>query len=171
MAPELLMLAPGTILVRHAVATDLSALSDLISSWAEVGLMLPRDHKDLESSCEDFVIAERLSEAGEHELIACGALEVIRAGQLAEIRSVAVNSSARGTGTGAAVVNALVEKARAQNIEKVVLLTKTPGFFERCGFIELPEADLPEAFRARLAVQGRTLENRTAMRAPQPESP
>lgn len=166
MSPELLTHAPGTIFVRHAVETDLAALSELIASWAEVGLMLPRDHLELAASVGNFVVAERMNETHEHELIACGALEVISSGKLAEIRSVAVNDSARGTGTGAAIVNALVEKAHQIGISDVVLLTKTPGFFSRCGFSVIPAGSIPENFLTRLGVQGRSLEARTAMRAP-----
>lgn len=163
MSPE--VLAPGSIFIRHAVSTDTSAITELIAGWAEAGLMLLRDHNEVVCEIDGYVVAERLCKDGQHELVACGALEIVHAGSLAEIRSVAVDSTVRGTGTGAGVVHALLDKARAMGIGQVVLLTKTPGFFARCGFEEIGMHELPPAFVARLTVQDRSLDGRHAMRA------
>ena len=62
------------------------------------------------------------------------------------LRSAAVRPSGRGTGIGAALVDALVREARSRALTELVLLTTTAeGFFRRMGFERVPRETMTGA--------------------------
>lgn len=64
------------------------------------------------------------------------------------LRSVAVESGARGEGVGTAVCEALERAAREEGVERLYLLTTTAaGFFADRGYVETERSDVPEAVR------------------------
>ncbi len=71
--------------------------------------------------------------------------DIARAGEL-EFRMLAVDKRARGAGIGAALVNTVIDTARAEGFEAVVLTTMplmadARRMYERLGFIHAPERD------------------------------
>ena len=88
---------------------------------------------------QEFVVAE--SSAG--RVIAAGALHVMW-GDLAEVRSLVVDASARGLGLGKAIVDALVERAREIGITRVFCLTFEVEFFAKCGFEIISDVPVDE---------------------------
>ena len=65
------------------------------------------------------------------------------------LRSVVVPASRRGEGIGAALVAALVEKARTSGTMRLWLLTTdASGFFARLGWTTIDRANAPDAIRA-----------------------
>jgi amino-acid N-acetyltransferase len=66
-------------------------------------------------------------------------------GDLAEVRSLVVDQSARGMGLGKAVVEALIERAYTLGIRRVFCLTFESDFFARCGFEEISDVPVDEA--------------------------
>jgi len=84
-------------------------------------------------------------EAGS-EPVGVGGLE--RYGEVALLRSVAVEASARGAGHGTALCEDLLDRARAEGVSTVYLLTTTAGaFFDRLGFERVDRASVPEPIR------------------------
>jgi amino-acid N-acetyltransferase len=108
-------------MIRTATARDWSAIERLLT---DSGLPLDgaRDHIDR------FIVAE------ENGAIAgCAALE--RYGEIALLRSVAVDSPVRGRRLGERLVSQLIAIARRDGIESLFLLTTTAAeWFPRFGF-------------------------------------
>jgi amino-acid N-acetyltransferase len=89
---------------------------------------------------QEFVVAE----TRDGRILAAGALHVMW-GDLAEVRSLVVDQSARGMGLGKAVVEALVERAYTLGIRRVFCLTFEVDFFVRCGFDIISDVPVDEA--------------------------
>jgi amino-acid N-acetyltransferase len=89
---------------------------------------------------QEFVVAETRN----GRILAAGALHVMW-GDLAEVRSLVVDQSARGMGLGKAVVEALVERAYTLGIRRVFCLTFEVDFFVRCGFDIISDVPVDEA--------------------------
>jgi amino-acid N-acetyltransferase len=89
---------------------------------------------------QEFVVAE----TKDGRILAAGALHVMW-GDLAEVRSLVVDQSARGMGLGKAVVEALVERAYTLGIRRVFCLTFEVDFFVRCGFDIISDVPVDEA--------------------------
>ena len=81
--------------------------------------------------------------ASDGRIIAAGALHVMW-GDLAEVRSLVVDQSARGLGLGKAIVDALVERAASLGINRVFCLTFEVDFFSRCGFETISDVPVDE---------------------------
>lgn len=71
------------------------------------------------------------------------------AGDLALLRSLAVDPAARTRGLGATLCDAAEALARARGIAALWLLTTTArDYFARRGYVEVARADVPDAVRA-----------------------
>lgn len=143
----------------HASPIHAAAICRLVAFWADRGLTIRRNLREVITNIDDFVVAMHRQRA-----VGCGALETVSA-EVGEIRSIAVAEHAARVGAGRAVVDALVAKAHARGLSEVVLLTKTPDFFARLGFDAVEHEQLPTAFTGMIARQeGRTLAGKVAMR-------
>ncbi len=119
-----------TVLFRSAQASDWPRVVALLT---EAGLPLA----GAEAHLSDFLLAER---AG--ALVGCAALEHYERDGL--LRSVAVQFGDRGTGLGQTLVRRMLERAAADGLVCVTLLTTTAaGYFPRFGFHALPREDVP----------------------------
>jgi amino-acid N-acetyltransferase len=65
-------------------------------------------------------------------------------GDLAEVRSLVVDDSARGLGLGKAIVEALIERAFSLGIPRVFCLTFEVNFFAKCGFDIISDVPVDE---------------------------
>ncbi|MEK3917497.1 N-acetyltransferase [Paenibacillus sp. FSL H7-0331] len=127
-----------TVVCRKATPEDVDILFDIIQGYAEQGIMLPRSREVLIAQIDTFVVAFI-----EERLVGCGSLT--RLGQdLVEIRSLGVTQGYKGQGIGNALVDFLIEEARAQHIPKVMALTYEVRFFERNGFSVVEKEIFPE---------------------------
>jgi amino-acid N-acetyltransferase len=126
-------------LIRKAALADVRSIHRLISEQAREGRMLPRPLSELYSHVRDFTVAVDDSE----KVAGCGALHVVWE-DLAEIRSLAVQSARQGAGLGTALVDALVEEASIMGISGVFVLTYRPALFERRGFRRIHKNRLPQ---------------------------
>ena len=82
----------------------------------------------------------------EKRLIAAGGLEP--AGANALLRSIVVDQSHRSLGLGADIVEFLLRKAQAQDVEAVYLLTETAkSYFEKFGFTLIARDQVPGTIR------------------------
>jgi amino-acid N-acetyltransferase len=72
-----------------------------------------------------------------------------RHGDLALLRSVAVEASERGNGYGVRACQTLLDRAADAGVSTVYLLTTTAaGFFDRLGFQRVDRAAVPDPIRA-----------------------
>jgi amino-acid N-acetyltransferase len=114
--------------VRSAKISDAKAIYSLINEYAEQDRMLFRSMADIYKNLQAFTVAEI-----DGRVVGCCALEVVWS-DLAEIKSLAVDESAKGKGVGKMLVTAAVQQAGQMRIEKVFALTLDPQFFEKVGF-------------------------------------
>lgn len=78
--------------------------------------------------------------------VAVGGLE--RYGDVGLLRSLVVDESARGTGVGSAMCEALERRAAADGVEAIYLLTTTAAdFFTARGYTSVERADVPRPIR------------------------
>lgn len=133
------------VTVRSADRGDTDAIRAMIESCALDGALLRRHRDDIEPAIPGFVVGERSCDRGTRTILGCAALVACGA-SLAEVRSVAVAPAARGTGLGRSMIERLVDTAAALGMDRLFLLTKVPGFFERLGFRDVDPASLPDSF-------------------------
>jgi len=126
------------VTVRNAKISDAKVICSLINYYAEHDKMLFRSLAEIYENLQTFLVAE----AEDGKTIGCCALEVIWS-DLAEIKSLAVESEHRGQGIGTALVTAALEQAKYLGVPRVFALTLEPIFFERVGFTVTRKEDLP----------------------------
>ena len=128
----------GKIRTRKATLPDAAAIHALIEAYAGAGILLARTMGDICENVRDFTVVEQKG-----KVIGCGALHLY--GQhLAEVRSIAVARAAQGQGAGSKLVSALLQEARQHQVAQVCLFTRSPQYFGRLGFVEVPHAVLPD---------------------------
>jgi len=123
--------------VRSAHIQDVDRIASIITHHAVQGVMLPRSVAALSASLDTYVVAD---EAG--QVVGCGGLDVYTP-ESAEIYGLATAPEGSPPGTGKAIVQALVARARKRKIGKVFALTLAPGFFSKLGFKTVAHTDLP----------------------------
>ena len=123
--------------IRKASLTDIPALLELINSYASNGIMLPRTEFEMAENIRDFLVA---FEGG--RLVGCGALHFYTASS-GEVRSLGVDPTIKLKGIGRAIVEALEEEAREQDLHSIFAFTYVPGFFAKLGFEEVDRGELP----------------------------
>lgn len=125
--------------IRAARPADVPAINQLIATWAEEKLMLPRTINELYETIRDFTVAE--AEVG--GLVGCAALH-IATGSIAELKALAVAKSVHGQGVGRRLVEASYVSAKELGIERIFCLTYQVDFFTRLGFVKVDRSRLPE---------------------------
>jgi amino-acid N-acetyltransferase len=126
------------ITLRSAAEAHAAKLHALISANREEGHLLPRSLEELTIHADRFVVALR-----GRAVVGCAELAPLSA-QVAEVRSLAVDVSARDSGIGTLLVDELRQRARHQGYEKLCVFTHTPGYFIRMGFSIVPHLWLTE---------------------------
>src|ERR1700722_19849619 len=117
--------------LRKASLTDIPALLGLINAYAAKGIMLPRTEFEMAENIRDFLVA-----FDAERLVGCGALHFYTATS-GEVRSLAVDPSVKTKGIGRALVEALEDEARANELHSIFAFTYVPGFFGKLGFEEV----------------------------------
>ena len=124
-------------MIRKARVPDVPDIQRLINSFADRDAMLPRSLNAIYESLRDFYVID--DDSG---IIGCCALHVTW-GDLAEIKSLAVDEHAHGKGYGRLLVAACLAEAREMGVPKVFALTYVPEFFEKTGFTRVDKNTLP----------------------------
>jgi N-acetylglutamate synthase-like GNAT family acetyltransferase len=120
--------------MRAAAAQDLPGIKALLQRSAS-------PTADLEQAHIAFWVEERDGEL-------TGAIGLQRFDTVSLLRSLAVDASRRGQGTGAELVRLLEARAQAQGVEQLVLLTQTAqAFFARRGYGVIAGDAAPAAVR------------------------
>ncbi len=124
--------------VRNAKLSDVDAIHAINAYWADKGDTLPRSRDDVLRDILDFSVAEQ-----EGKVVGCASLYIYETG-LAEMRSVGIDPDHHGAGQGRALVDYMLQRGRELELQRVIVLTRVPGFFGKLGFERTDMAGLPE---------------------------
>jgi len=124
-------------MIRRAKIADAEDIHKLVNLFAAKDAMLPRALSTIYENIRDFYVAE---ENG--RVVGCCALHVTW-GDLAEVKSLAVDENTQGKGRGRLLVEQCLADARELGLPRVFALTYIPGFFEKIGFALVDKATLP----------------------------
>ena len=102
--------------------------------------MLPRPRQSLYEDIREYIVAEE-----DGELIAVGALRILWK-DLAEIRSLVVQSNHTRQNIGRKIVSLLEEEARALGLPRVFALTYQEAFFCNAVTIQSPTRNCPKRY-------------------------
>jgi amino-acid N-acetyltransferase len=119
--------------VRQARTRDVPGIRSLIDQNVASGRLLDKPTVNLYEDIQEFCVAERDADGS---VAGCGALHVMWE-DLAEIRTIAVDTAARGYGIGHEIVGTLLDRARQLGVARVFVLTFAVSFFARHGFTEI----------------------------------
>lgn len=122
---------------KKARLKDIKNMQNLVRPEIENGLILPRSDDEIATNIRSYTLA-----VDGDKIIGYSALH-IHAPNLAEVRSLVVDSSYRGKGVGGGLVKALLNEARELEILQVFTLTYRGEFFKNLGFSEIPKEKLP----------------------------
>ena len=124
-------------MIRAATVHDVSRISEIINSHAELGKMLFKSYAQLYEALRDFAVYEK-----EGKVVGCCALAIVWA-DLTEIRSLAVDDAHRGQGIGRRLTEWAIDEARRLQIRRIMSLTYEQMFFEKLGFEVVSKDTLP----------------------------
>jgi amino-acid N-acetyltransferase len=131
--------------LREATIEDVGGLMELITPLEDQGVLVRRSREVLEREIEQFSIVER-----EGLIIACAALYQIADSDFGELACLAVNPAYRHGGRGDELLERIEDRARAQGLKTLfVLTTRTAHWFRERGF-EPSSVDRLPAARASL---------------------
>ena len=128
----------GRIALRPADESDAKKLHALIQANLEEGHLLPRTLGELTVHAGRFVVAVKA-----RRIVGCAELAPLSP-HVAEVRSLAVDASARGSRVGVTIVDELRRRARREGYEKLCAFTHAPGYFIHLGFSIIPHLWLTE---------------------------
>ena len=127
--------APAAPVIRPALPADVRTIRDLVEPLSQERILRPYEMVGYYEAVQEFLVATDPA-AERRDAVGCGALHVMW-DDLAEVRTVAVHRDWRGRRVGHALVEALVERARALGLRRVFCLTFEVDFFAAHGFREI----------------------------------
>ncbi|MFE9255840.1 amino-acid N-acetyltransferase [Streptomyces sp. NPDC006879] len=123
------------VTIRRARTSDVPAVRRLLDSYVRDRILLDKATVTLYEDIQEFWIAERDEDA---QVVGCGALHVMWE-DLAEVRTLAVDSDVKGSGVGHRLLGQLLQTARWLGVRRVFCLTFEVDFFAKHGFTEIGE--------------------------------
>jgi amino-acid N-acetyltransferase len=123
--------------IRKALTKDALQIHKLINNFARQEVMLPRTLLSVYENIRDFHVA-----FSDDRIIGCSGLHFTW-GDMAEVRSLAVDPEGGGKGVGRALVEANIAEAREHGLIQVYAFTYVQGFFEKLGFRVVPHEAMP----------------------------
>lgn len=132
--------------LRKAKNSDVPQIRSLINEMAsrtdedhKHGHMLPRSLTELYEHVRDYTV---LVDEDDH-IMGCCAMHSAWDG-LAELKALAVDDLAQGSGWGRRLVDAALAEAQELGIDCVFTLTNKMEFFEKLGFVPIDMRKLPQ---------------------------
>lgn len=120
------------ITLRTGDPADARRLHALILANQAEGHLLPRTLAEVTLHAARFVVAVR-----SRKIVGCAELAALST-QVAEVRSLVVDPSARSQGVGSMMVEELRARARREGFDKLSAFTHAPGYFMPMGFSIVP---------------------------------
>lgn len=127
-----------SITLRRANTSDVPLIQAMRQPHVGSKVLLQHDLVGLYEKVQEFWVAEL-----DHRVVGAGALHVMW-NDLAEVRSLVVDESARGKGIGHQIVERLLTEAAALGIKRVFCLTFEVAFFRSLGFEEISDVPVDE---------------------------
>ena len=124
--------------IKRADETHAAALHALITANLEEGRLLPRALEEIAVHAERFTIVLRGK-----KMVGCAELAPLSP-QVAEVRSLAVDTTERGNGVGTILVDDLRQRAQEEGFDKLSAFTHAPGYFSQMGFSIVPHVWMQE---------------------------
>lgn len=123
---------------RKATAFDAVEIKELIDSYVESGLLLPRTEEFIVSNAHHFIVAVD----DNRRIVGCVHLDEY-APSIAELRSLAVAPNTQGKGVGRTLVDGTERFARSRGYATLFAVSNDEAFFRRFGFEprQIPELD------------------------------
>ena len=126
--------------VRNAEFTDTAAIFALIKKNPKE--LVPRSQSDIVQNTDRFLVCEQKGRiAG---VVSWAILPEIGKAvhPTVEIKSLAVDKSFRKKGVGRLLVEAAIERVKIIQPEQIIVLTFTPDFFRKFGFVEISKVTI-----------------------------
>jgi amino-acid N-acetyltransferase len=126
------MIGRARTTLRTGDPADARRLHALITAAQAEGHLLPRTLAEVTQHASRFVVAVR-----NRKIVGCAELAALSP-QVAEVRSLVVDPSARSLGLGGMIVEELRARARREGFDKLSAFTHAPGYFMPMGFSIVP---------------------------------
>jgi len=126
------------VVLRTGEPSDARRLHAMITAAQTEGHLLPRTLAELTQHAGRFVVAVR-----NRKIVGCAELAALSP-QVAEVRSLVIDASARNLGLGGMIVEELRARARREGFDKLSAFTHAPGYFMPMGFSIVPHLWLTE---------------------------
>ena len=123
-----------TVELRPARTSDVWAIRSLIDLYADDRILLSKATVTLFEDVPEFVVAQ--DEDG--RVLGCAAVHVLWE-DLAEVRTLAVHPSMRGTGVGRRLLEEVIRRGRELGVRRMFCLTFAVDFFASAGFRTIGE--------------------------------
>lgn len=117
---------------------DIPAMQLLVAPEVESGVILARSDDEIATNIRSYTLAM------DGDLLVGFCALHIHSPNLAEVRSMIIDSRYRGMNIGSTLVEKVCEEGRNLGLREVLALTYQKPFFERLGFIEIPKESIPE---------------------------
>ncbi|TYD00644.1 amino-acid N-acetyltransferase [Arthrobacter echini] len=129
--------------IRTARTADVPAIRSIIAPLAQERILIAKETVAYYEALPEF----RIAESPDGVMLGCGALHIMWE-DLAEVRTLATSSVARGLGVGHALVEELLAGARDFGVSRVFCLTFEVDFFRRHGFAVMEDQSVvdPEIY-------------------------
>ncbi|RCS59860.1 amino-acid N-acetyltransferase [Parvibium lacunae] len=125
--------------LREATADDVGGIVSLIEPLEADGTLVPRGRSAIERDIEHFSVIEH-----DGVLFGCAALYPYPQQKIGEMACLTVHGSSQGMGDGERLLKRIEQRARAQGLEKIfVLTTRTMHWFLKRGFVQADVSALP----------------------------
>ncbi|WP_338452210.1 N-acetyltransferase [Niallia oryzisoli] len=124
--------------IRRAKISDIDRLHELINIYSEKEILLPRTKESLYQNIFSIFVAEK-----DGEVVGSASITILDK-ELAEIRSLVVDTSALKMGIGKMLVEKIIEETKRLRIEKLISLTYQVEFFQKCGFEVTVKDNMPQ---------------------------
>jgi amino-acid N-acetyltransferase len=123
--------------IRRATVADGLQIHALITHFANQELMLPRPLLNIYDNILDFQVA-----VIDGRIVGCSCLH-FTCGDMAEVRSLAVDPEAGRRGIGRALVEANIAEAREHKLVQIYAFTYVTDFFAKLGFRVVAHESMP----------------------------
>ncbi len=124
--------------LRKAKLSDIDKMQQLVEKEVKDGVILRRSNDEVATNIRSYILAFK-----DDKLLGYAALH-IHSPTLSEIRSLIVDSSARGLGIGKKIVEYCKKEAKELGVEEILVLTYIADFFKKLGFEEIEKEAIPD---------------------------
>jgi amino-acid N-acetyltransferase len=138
--------------LQQATADDVGGILQLIEPLEEQGVLVKRSRTEIERDISYYTVLEH-----DGIIFGCAALYPYPEQKTGEMAALTVHPSAQGQGDGERILKHIEQRARAQGLQSIfVLTTRTMHWFLKRGFVLVEREWLPHERRLRYDDQRRS---------------